>query len=194
MRDPLMEWLKGRLYADEDLREVPPWAVELLSEVKQAVEESHGPAQQALEIWRQLRRSGIAPPRAEARQVLGLVVEIGFPEGPDTVAAYVDGSSQFLSRAGGALVGEDPRPEVEAAARRLISVAGAFALKARRIQAPRAPPGPQTVQFTFLTPSGLLVSTSSKAALRDGGGELSPLFEPAAELIHRKVAGTDSTP
>lgn len=185
-----MDWLKGRLYADHDLQEIPPWA----SEMKRAVEESRGPAQQALELWHQLRRSGIAPPRAEARQVLGLIVEIGFPGGNDTVAAYADGSSQFLSREGVALLGEDPRREVEAAARDVISVAGAFVHRARRIQAPREPPGPQTVQFTFLTPSGPLVSTSSKAALRSGDGELSPLFEPAAELIERKVEGLDSTP
>jgi hypothetical protein len=162
--------------------------------VKQAVEESWGAAHEVLEIWRQLRRRGVSPPRAEARQVLGLIVETGFPDGTDAVAAYVDGSSQFFSRAGAALLGEDPRPEVEAAARHLISVARAFVRRARPMQVPREPPGPQTVQFTFLTPSGPLVSTSSKAALRNGHGELSPLFEPAAELIQLKVEGTDSTP
>ncbi|HEY8209243.1 MAG TPA: hypothetical protein VIG99_17260 [Myxococcaceae bacterium] len=194
MQDPLLEWLKERLYADRDPQEV--WAsppAELVPEEQRAVVESRGPAQQLLEIWHQLRRSGVAPPREDALQVLGLLVEIGFPEGPDTVAAYMDGSSQFLSREGVALMGEDPRPEVEEAARHLIAVAGAFVYRARRMHLPRKPPGPQMVQFTFLTPSGPLLSSCSKTVLRSGHGELSALFEPAAELIERKVEGLDDS-
>ena len=108
-----------------------------------AVEESwKAAARELLDLWQKLRRRGVYPPWAETRQVLGLIVEIGFPDGTDAVAAYVDGSSQFFSRAGAALMGEDPRPEVEAAARRLISVAAKFVHRARPIRAPREPPGP----------------------------------------------------
>jgi hypothetical protein len=185
-KDLLMTWLKDRLYGHQVANDpAPPELVQ--PDEQRAWEESQGPAQELLELWRELRRKGVAPPRAEARRVLGLLVEIGFAEGPDTVAAFADGTSQFFSRSGTALIGEDPRPDVEAAVRNLIDEAALFVGIAEPEVGPHCPPLPGAVQFTFLTPSGPLVTRCTKRSLRSGTGRLLPLFEPATELIALKT-------
>jgi len=151
-----------------------------------------GSSRSTLQTWHRLGDLGVRPPPELADEVLGVIVEIAFPEGPDTVAAYADGSSRFFSRKGGAILGEDPRPDVLETARRVVSSASAFVQVARRVKrtgAPRRAPEPGTVRFTLLTPSGQRVAVSSKDALRSGKDDLRTLFEPVAELIALKVEG-----
>jgi len=184
--DPLLTWLKDRLYGEVVGNDpAPPELVE--PEVQRAVEESRSAACEELELWRQLRLQGVAPPRADARRVLGLSVEIGFPEGTDIIVAFADGTSQFFSRGGAALMGEDPRQEVEAAARNLIDEATSYVGIAQPERGPHRSPPATMVQFTFFTPSGPLVAACSKKALRGGSSKLAPLFEPASELIALKT-------
>jgi hypothetical protein len=184
--DPLMTWLKERLYGGEVENDPAPVELEA-PDVQRAVEESRSAACQELELWRQLRMQGVAPPRSDARKVLGLSVEIGFREGPDIIVAFVDGTSQFFSRRGTVLIGEDPRPEVEAAARGLIDEAAAFVAVAKPEPGPHRAPPTGIVQFTFFTPSGPLVTACTKRALRGGSTNLAPLFEPASKLIALKT-------
>jgi len=151
-----------------------------------------GSSRSTLQTWHRLGDLGVRPPPELADEVLGVIVEIAFPEGPDTVAAYADGSSRFFSRKGGAILGEDPRPDVLETARRVVSSASAFVQVARRVKrtgTPRRAPEPGTVRFTLLTPSGQRVAVSSKDALRSGKDDLRTLFEPVAELIALKVEG-----
>ncbi|HYV48343.1 MAG TPA: hypothetical protein VFA20_25960 [Myxococcaceae bacterium] len=184
--DPLLTWLKDRLYGEVVGNDTAP--PELAApEVVRAVEEARSAAREELELWRELRQRGVAPPRSDARRVLGLSVEIGFPEGTDIIVAFADGTSLFFSRVGAALMGEDPRQEVEVAARRLIEEAEAYVVIAEPERGPHRSPPATMVQFTFLTPSGPLVAACSKHALRSGIGKLAPLFEPASELIALKT-------
>jgi hypothetical protein len=141
-----------------------------------------------LQAWHRLRQLGVEPPAEHAREVLGLIVEIGFPAGSDIIAAYADGSSRFFSHGGGGIAGTDRRPEVAEAARRVVAASRAFAASAENQQARDAVPA-ATVRFTFLTPSGPRVATSTKEALQDGTSELLPLFAAAAELQVLKRRG-----
>jgi hypothetical protein len=164
-------------------------AVEALEGFLASIE---GSSRSTLQTWHRLRDLGVQPPPELADGVLGVIVEIAFPEGPDTVAAYADGSSRFFSRKGGAILGEDPRPFVREAARRVVSRANDFvkvAKRAKRTGAPRPEPEPGTVRFTLLTPAGQRVAVAGKGALRSGKDDLRPLFEPVAELIALKVEG-----
>lgn len=184
--DPLLTWLKDRLYGDEVGNDpIPVTAV--APEEQLAVEEANSPAREELELWRQLRMRGMAPPRSDARRVLGLTIEIGFPEGQDVIVAFADGTSQFFSRVGAVLMGEDPRQEVQEAARRLIEEAALFVGLAQREPGPHRSPPVGMVQFTFLTPSGPFVASCTKRALRSGTSKLAILFEPASELIALKT-------
>jgi len=79
-----------------------------------------------LKTWCRLRQLGARVPPEVEREVPGLIVEIGLPNGVDTIAAYADGSSRFFSHAGGAVLGEERRTELHESARRVVSQAGAF--------------------------------------------------------------------
>jgi hypothetical protein len=119
---------------------------------------------------------------------LGLIVEIGFSDGIDVVAAYADGSSRFFGRQGGAVLGKDSRPEVREIARRVIAATPPF-VKSALEETHRGGVGAGVVRFTFLTPGGPLVSEAAKDDLKAGKNELIGLFSPAAELLSLKTQG-----
>jgi hypothetical protein len=60
-----------------------------------------------LQAWNELRRLGVKP-TAEAKQLLGVVVEVGLDEGLDLLAAYADGSARYFNFSGAAVVWERP--------------------------------------------------------------------------------------
>ena len=125
------------------------------------------------------------------REVLGLIVEISFADGIDTIAAYSDGSSRFFSKAGGAILGEERRPEVQAAARRAISNAAQFVDSGRKSNSSDELKVGAT-RFTFLTPGGRLVLETTVDALKSGTSDLLPLFGPMAEVKGLKVRGLNT--
>ena len=160
-------------------------AIELLTAHLAATKEQAHPT---LQTWGWLRKLGAEPEAEAASQVLGLVVEIGYAEGADTVAAYADGSSRLFGRQGGASLGQEKRPAVQEAARRAIGVAASLAASAKPVTA-RAPVDPGVVRFTFLTPGGPLVSECNSDDLKAGTSPLLPLFTAAAELERLKAQG-----
>jgi len=162
-----------------------PGAVEAMRGVLELASESR----QALQAWHHLRALGVEPGVAEARRVLGVIVEIGAVQGTDTVAAYADRSTRFFSRAGGMSLGDDHRPEVEDRAAQLIAAAGRFLDQTSPPSGPRQLPPPGTVQFTLLTPSGPRTASAPLNALLTGQSPWVPLFEPAAKLLALKVQG-----
>ena len=57
-----------------------------------------------LEAWLALRRLGDTPPSAIAKQVLGVVVEVGVEGGLDLVAVYNDLSAWYYDHTGAAVI------------------------------------------------------------------------------------------
>src|SRR5262245_21602678 len=162
-------------------------AIELL---KGSLEKAKSSSLLTLSTWHRLRELGAEPPAEDARQVLGVIIDIAFLDQPDTVVIYADGSSRYLSGGGGALL-DERRPAAQEMAKLLFSEAGRFAGSAEKAPDPHAPPKQNTFRFTFLTPSGPLVRTFTEDALEGGRGELAAFFSLVAELIKLKTKGIE---
>jgi hypothetical protein len=108
------------------------------------------------EAWHHLRAHGVEPPADEAKRTLGVVVEIGLPDGLDVLAAYDDDTARYYNHAGAAIIweGEDaPIAErIDAlldAAQQIVDVIGVW-----EDERP-GPPPEGSLRLSFLTPSGI---------------------------------------
>jgi hypothetical protein len=50
-----------------------------------------------LQAWHFLRQLGVQPPTDQAKNALGVVLEIALPQGLDLLAAYADGSARYYN-------------------------------------------------------------------------------------------------
>jgi hypothetical protein len=57
-----------------------------------------------LRVWSALRELGILPEPRDAREILGVVVEVPMQGAYDTLAAYQDGSARYLNFSGSAIL------------------------------------------------------------------------------------------
>ena len=65
-----------------------------------------------LEAWQALRSLGVDPPPVRAKDLLGVVVEVGLPGGLDLVAAWPDHCARYWNQGGGGVVWERAEGEV----------------------------------------------------------------------------------
>jgi hypothetical protein len=95
-----------------------------------------------LQAWSLARRVGIEPGPEEARQVRGVVIDVGLDEGTDTLAGYDDGTARYLNQGGGAIVWEARDEAIGAVIRELIAAGQAVAERTGPLDGPRpaAPP------------------------------------------------------
>ena len=135
-------------------------------------------SRQYLQAWQFLRTLGVTPPDAEARRVLGVVVEVSLPEGLDLVVAYADLTARYYNHSGAGVVWEmdtdldgSPIQNLLAAGQTVADVIGPW-LEPRR-------PAPPTghVRINSLTASGLYF----------GEGPFNTLFDDP--LAHPVIAG-----
>ena len=113
-------------------------------------------SRQSLQACHFLRQHGVQPPKESAKALLGVVVEVGMPQGLDILAAYVDRSARYYNFSGAGVVWERPDESLDALIDNLLA-AGATVVA--RIgpwdkERPAAPPSGQ-IRLSFLTPSGL---------------------------------------
>ena len=113
-------------------------------------------SRQHLQAWHFLRELGVQPGAAEAKQVLGVVLEVALEKGNDTLAAYRDYGARFISHSGKLIVRESRDPQLDAHIDQLLSAAQRVAEKIGPWTEPRcAPPSNGNVRLNLLTPSGL---------------------------------------
>ena len=118
-----------------------------------------------LQAWHFLRLLSIQPPADEAKQVLGVVVEVGMPSGLDILAAYADCHARYFHCAGGAVVWERPNASLDPVITQLLRSAGTVAQQIGPWDKARPGPPPlDQMRLSFLTPSGLHFG---QAALND---------------------------
>ncbi len=133
-------------------------------------------SEDTLVTWYRLRQLGAAPSPEAAKEVLGVVVEIGSAGGTEALVVYQDGNSVYFTRHGAAFHGFTENVDFTG---RVIAMATQLA----SATAPgRVPPGLKagTVRFTLLTPGGPRVSEAmTREAKR---AELEPLYVALAEL------------
>ena len=121
-----------------------------------------------LQAWRFLREHGEHPPEDVAREILGLVVEMGLRKGLDLLAVYADRSARYYNHAGGGVV-------IDRAEGSLAELIDALLAAAAEVVAQIGPwedarPGPPArnhVRLSFLTPSGLHFGQGPTKQLRN---------------------------
>jgi hypothetical protein len=113
-------------------------------------------SRQQLQAWHFLRELGVQPGAAEAKQVLGVVLEVALEKGNDTLAAYGDYGARFSSHSGKLIAWESRDPQIDAHIDQLLNAGKRLAEKVGPWTEPRrAPPTNGNVRVNLLTPSGL---------------------------------------
>lgn len=75
-----------------------------------------------LQAWHVLRELGEHPPLESEKQVLGVVVEVGLPQGLDLVAGYADHRARYYNFSGAGVVWECPNNALDEAIDNLLKV------------------------------------------------------------------------
>lgn len=136
-----------------------------------------------LQAWHALRELGVQPSVAHAKDVLGVVVDVGMDGGLDTLAAYADRTARYYNHSGAAIVWERPGPQLDNPINALLAEARFLVRKIGPWNNARpAPPRPDHVQIQLLTPSGLHFGLAPMHVMqRDPIG--GPTFAAAANLL-----------
>jgi hypothetical protein len=109
-----------------------------------------------LQAWHFLRQNGHEPPPEIARQLLGIVVEVGMPNGLDLLAAYPDHSARYHNLSGKGVVWEHPNDSLNSTIDELLATAARIVAQIGPWDKPRPEvPAANHVRLCFLTPSGL---------------------------------------
>jgi hypothetical protein len=140
-----------------------------------------------VQAWHFLREVGVQPDDAVAKDLLGVVVEVGLPEGLDIVAAYADGTARYFNHSGAAVVWDAPdnslRDQIDSvlrASKVVVDQIGPW-----EDPRPSAPPKGQ-VRINMLTPSGLHFGQAPFEALAGdqfGGAVISTATQLKQSLI-----------
>jgi hypothetical protein len=109
-----------------------------------------------LQAWHFLRATGVQPTQQQAKDLLGVVIEVPLEGGLDLLAAYPDRSARFYSHAGGGIVWEHPDTSLDAAIDTLLSEATRILQIIGPWDRPRRPaPPPGSIRINVLSAAGL---------------------------------------
>ena len=146
-----------------------------------------------LQAWHFLRQNGQPVPAAIAKQVYGVVIEVGMPKGLDLLAAYSDYAVRYYNFSGSGVVWEHPDTSLNALIDPLLEASKTVVDKIGPWDQPRpAPPKNGQARMNFLTPSGLHFGQASMEALaRDPMA--GRVIQSATQLMMALVAKTKKT-
>jgi hypothetical protein len=119
----------------------------------------------SLQAWHELRGLGVEP-GAEAKTLLGVVVEVALDEGLDLVAAYADHSARYINYSGAAVVWERADRSLDRAIDDLLAAAGVILEQIGPWEGPRPEPPPSgQARLCMLAPGGLFFGQAPLQAL-----------------------------
>jgi hypothetical protein len=136
-----------------------------------------------LQAWHFLRLQREQPEAGVAKQVLGVVVEVGMSTGLDLLAAYADHSARYYNYSGAGVVWDHPNSSLDSAIDQLLDAASEVVSRIGPWEQPRpAAPPRDHLRLSFLTPSGLHFGQGPTAAIASAplGGTV---FELATALM-----------
>jgi hypothetical protein len=141
-----------------------------------------------LQAWHFLRQNGQAPSAEAAKQVLGVVIEVGMPKGSDMLAAYSDYSARYWNFSGAGVVWEHPDKTLDVNIGQLLAASKLIVDKIGPWDQVRPVPPPNgQARLNFLTPSGLHFGQAPMAALvRDPMA--GKVFQLATALMQSLIA------
>lgn len=151
---------------------------------------------QYLQAWHFLRQNGKEPPADIAKQVLGIVVEIGMPKGLDLLAAYPDHSARYYNFSGAGVVWERPDDSLDSIIDQLHVAAKVIVDKIGPWKESRpAPPPRDQARLCFLTPSGLHFGQAPVSVLSNDpmAGQLLQLATVLMQALIAKTNKPSST-
>ncbi|MES2595534.1 MAG: hypothetical protein V4662_09375 [Verrucomicrobiota bacterium] len=171
MRDTLFgDMPEDRWLANVQAADIPPWSIFMEARHHLAAGENkkaiacwqsivNEPTQEPrchLQAWHFLRQQGVQPAPEQAKQLLGVVLEVSMPDGLDLLAAYPDYSARYYNFSGGAIIWEHPDTSLDAQIDELLNVSRDVLARIGPWDKERpGPPGKEEVRLNFLTPSGL---------------------------------------
>jgi len=113
-------------------------------------------SRQYLQAYHCLRGLGVDPPTEKAKDVLGVVVEVGIKNGVDLVAAWADHHARYYNFSGAGVVWERPHDRLDLAIDDLLRVGGVVARVIGPWDKERPPAPPEGMaRINVLVPSGL---------------------------------------
>jgi hypothetical protein len=172
-------------------REDEPGARELLSRIVEETTESRV----RLQAWSLARRAGIEPPPDDARRVRGVVVDVAFDSGTDTLAGYEDGTARYLNQGGGGIVWETADETIGSSIQTLIQAGQSVAERSGPLDGPRPPAPPSGgASIWLLTDGGIHLGSGPFGALAAdplGGPVIAAATELMRLLIERSSTARD---
>ena len=148
-----------------------------------------------LQAWHTMGELGETPPQDRAKEVLGIVVEVGMPKGLDLVAAYRDHRARYFNYGGAGVLWERRDNSLDGLIDELLQAGTVVAKAIGPWNQPR-PPEPKngTVRINLLTPSGIHLGQGPVEALNQdamGGPILSAAFGLMKRLVELKRETTE---
>jgi len=147
-------------------------------------------ARHYVQAWTFLRQyGGVQPAPAEAKRLLGVVVEVDRgPAGLDLLAAYPERTARFYAGTGGGIAWERPDPTLDAHIGALLDAAKAVLDRIGPWTQPRLPPPPPDhIRLNFLAPSGLHFGQAPFAVF-DQDALAGPVVRAATGLLQVMMA------
>lgn len=140
-----------------------------------------------LQAYYFLREIGVKATSEQAKDVLGVVVEVAMQKGLDVIAGYADHRARYYNFSGAAVIWERPNSGLDSPIEDLLRVGGvlARAIGPWKDNRPPAPPKGHA-RINLLVPSGLHFGQGPLDALakdRLGGPVIASAFRLMQELI-----------
>ncbi len=122
------------------------------------------------------------PTSASDTITYGVILDWHLEHGIATIIAFQTGDASMYLSSGGGILGGSGHPTVVAAARQLVSDAGAF-LPLTVPSPDTTLPNPDELTFYLLTPHGRQVGRTTMTEIENGTSPWLPLFEQANHVI-----------
>jgi hypothetical protein len=143
----------------------------------------HDPAQATADLRARLLRGTASQFSIQpVGGVWGVLMETGYPEAAATLVALGDGTASLYFSSGGGVIGGGPHPSINAAARRLVEIAGRHVSE---LFPTREFPLPSNgdVRFYVLTTKGVVQGGAREESLGEGSHSLSEVFFAGHDVI-----------
>ncbi len=141
-----------------------------------------------LQAWHFLRQHGVGPDAAQAKTLLGVVLEVTMERGLDLLAAYPEHTARYYNFSGAGVVWERPNDSMDAAIDHLLSAGQAVLNAIGPWHEPRpAPPPAGQVRMNLLSPAGLHFGQAPfKVLMNDPLAK--PVIDAGVALMQQLVA------
>lgn len=136
-----------------------------------------------LQAWHFLRQYDILPPPDQAKNVLGVIIEVALPQGLDVLACYRDRTARYFNYAGSGLIWDRPDQRLDTYIETMLERAQQLVQRIGPWGQPRLTTLDRgLVRLNMLTPSGLHFGQGPLQAMGSDpmGG---PLLEAGTRLL-----------